>query len=83
MVAGTSNCNVKSDSDSFWRHLRICFRASLIAARAAQWTDAARSNGGSPEAAQRHLISFKFQYIMYHLYELLAEKSKAQQENVY
>ena len=53
MVAGTSNWNDESASSVFL-HERSCFLASLIAALVAQWTEAAKSRGGSPEAAQKN-----------------------------
>ncbi|GER40668.1 ABC-2 type transporter family protein [Striga asiatica] len=52
IVAGTSSWNVDS-APSNPPHDLSCFLASLIAARVAQCTDAARSSGGSPEAAPK------------------------------
>lgn len=51
MVAGTSNWNVELNS-SLPLQERSCFLASLIAPLVAQWTEAAKIKGGSPEAAQ-------------------------------
>lgn len=48
MVAGTSKLNEEPFEPKL---LEYSFLASLIAARVAQWTDAARRRGGSPEAA--------------------------------
>jgi hypothetical protein len=60
MVAGTSNWNVvELVVDPLWLlQERSCFLASLIAARVAQCTEAARSNGGSPEAARKQFSVF-------------------------
>lgn len=52
MLAGTSTWNVEWEPSLQAPHVESCCRASLIAALIAQWTEAARSNGGSPEAAQ-------------------------------
>lgn len=59
MFAGTPNWNIESKL----LHERSWFLASLIAALVAQWTEAARSRGGSPEAAIQ--ISFNFSINIY------------------
>lgn len=55
IVAGTSKSNnVDSESEpSNPPQERSCFLASLMAALVAQWTETARSNGGSPDAANK------------------------------
>ena len=50
MVAGTSNWNVESGPSKLL-HDRSYFLASLTTALVAQWTGAARSKGGSTDAA--------------------------------
>jgi hypothetical protein len=64
MVAGTSNWNaVDVAVDPSWLlQERSCFLASLIAALVAQCTEAARTNGGSPEAARKQ-FSVLFIYL--------------------
>ena len=49
MVAGTCKWKVESGSSKLLQE--SCFLASFTAALAAQWTEAAKSNSGSPDAA--------------------------------
>jgi hypothetical protein len=52
MIAGTSRskCDGEEGTES---EKRVCFLAALIASLVAQCTDAARSKGGSPDAATK------------------------------
>lgn len=49
MVAGTCNSNIEGEPSDENSDL-----AALIASLVAQWTEAARRSGGSPEAAFDH-----------------------------
>lgn len=61
-MAGTSRENLETDSSSL-SQLFSCFLASLMAALVAEWTVAARSNGGSPEAAKKIKRSNNVKYV--------------------
>lgn len=57
IVAGTGNSKSIPEASLFPSlhfHDKDCFRASLMAALVAQWTEAARSKGGSPEAVDQN-----------------------------
>ena len=65
MVAGTFKYwNVELDS-SKPLHERSCCLASFIAASVAQWTETARVNGGSPEAAKEKTVEICSKYDVY------------------
>lgn len=58
MVAGTSNWNVVGELFGSLVEENST-RAALIASLVAQWTEAARSKGGSPDAAWKKFISYR------------------------